>query len=483
MKKSPPPQAFIRLIISSLCILLVMGCKKQVLEIKQELPENISRQELRAWISGYESKMPNGPKALLDKAVKTYYQGQMIVKLPLSSGGGDFYFTKTDQLEVQFIRIVSAESKINNPFNGYYEFIDMNTYTYTRINYKQGIRSSVVSRINKESGSVRSQSIKNNSWLGDFLWCVSHHIFSVPRYENGEWTGCWVLGGSIDPRTIPNYDGEGPAYQINLGNWFVGINPPNGPSNPWSAYYGGVSGGANPPNNPEPDPLIPATGDPYDLSLTRMSLFYGRSDDDFETGDEESYFRTGYEDNDIYTEYQTNQPWPTIPNVIPKIDFVGWNEIFHPTWQCMQYAQAQIAKKDKAISGYFAPGQTIQIYKSATGADANAAKMAIGYLISSLQNGSPVIVGVDDLGGSPNMQTDQTTDHFIVIVGMGQNAEGSFFTFYDNASPNPLEGASDKNKLYYKVTEGIITGKSQTGYARNPIFHDYIVTQIRKNKK
>lgn len=71
--------------------------------------------------------MPNGPKPILDQTTKTYYKGQMILKMPLSNGGGNLYFTKTDHLEAYFIRIVSIDDNFNTNFNGYYEFIDMTT--------------------------------------------------------------------------------------------------------------------------------------------------------------------------------------------------------------------------------------------------------------------------------------------------------------------------------------------------------------------
>ncbi|WP_026764675.1 hypothetical protein [Sediminibacterium salmoneum] len=90
-------------------------------------PENISRQELMLWINNYQKLMPNGPKPILDQTTKTYYKGQMILKMPLSNGGGNLYFTKTDHLEAYFIRIVSIDDNFNTNFNGYYEFIDMTT--------------------------------------------------------------------------------------------------------------------------------------------------------------------------------------------------------------------------------------------------------------------------------------------------------------------------------------------------------------------
>ena len=94
-------------------------------------------------------------------------------------------------------------------------------------------------------------------------------------------------------------------------------------------------------------------------------------------------------------------------------------------------------------------------------------------------NGIPVIVGVDDKPGSANPQTDNTTDHFIVIVGTGSDANGNYFTFYDNASGFASQGTNINNKLYYNPLTGLISGKSQTDYA---IFYTYTVTMIRKSK-
>jgi len=103
--------------------------------------------------------------------------------------------------------------------------------------------------------------------------------------------------------------------------------------------------------------------------------------------------------------------------------------------------------------------------------------------LSALQRGIPVIVGVDDKPGSSNPQTDNTTDHFIVIVGVGSDSNGIYFTFYDNASGEVSEGTSPTNKLYYNPVTAIISGKSGASfYFNNIATHDYIVTMIRKSK-
>lgn len=91
--------------------------------------------------------------------------------------------------------------------------------------------------------------------------------------------------------------------------------------------------------------------------------------------------------------------------------------------------------------------------------------------------------GVDSKPGTSNPTTDNTTDHFVVIVGMGTDATGNFFRFYDNATNMENKGTHDENKLYYDSGTGTISGKSHTGYAISRSYmHDYIVTMIRKSK-
>lgn len=124
--------------------------------------------------------------------------------------------------------------------------------------------------------------------------------------------------------------------------------------------------------------------------------------------------------------------------------------------------------------------QTIQIYTEQNGVNLTESLKGISYLKYALENGIPVIVGVDNHSGSPNKNTDNTTDHFIVIVGMGTDTTGKYFQFYDNASGNTSQGASPLNKLYYNSRTGIISGTSQTAYAQR--YYPYKITMIRKSK-
>jgi hypothetical protein len=249
-----------------------------------------------------------------------------------------------------------------------------------------------------------------------------------------------------------------------------------------------IGGGPVPPGwVPTPtDPCITIANGPVSTTICGLGWtsqisdpfqFQKSSMDDLNTGDIDNNI-IGSIDTTSYLPYQLGQAWDTIANVISVSDFVGWGT---PgiTKNCMSYAKAQIAKNGYSISNYYTSGQTIQVYTAVGGADSVKVKDAIGYLMSALNRGIPVIVGIDDQLGSSNPQTDGTTDHFIVIVGMGTDSTGNYFTFYDNASGYSSQGANPDNKLYFNPTTWLISGNSQTVYASGLT---YIVTMIRKSK-
>lgn len=150
----------------------------------------------------------------------------------------------------------------------------------------------------------------------------------------------------------------------------------------------------------------------------------------------------------------------------------------------MYDAKAQIAKEGWGISDYGTSGQTFQIFTAAVGVNTTKLQEGMSYLKYALQSGIPVIVRVDSrAGGSDNKDTDNTTDHFIVIVGMGEDSGGKFFRFYDNATGNVSNGTHPDNKLYYNSSSNKITGLSKAPRAHDsPRYPAYSITQIRKSK-
>ncbi|WP_165764405.1 S8/S53 family peptidase, partial [Flavobacterium aurantiibacter] len=190
---------------------------------------------------------------------------------------------------------------------------------------------------------------------------------------------------------------------------------------------------------------------------------------------------SGEVDNTQYDSFNLNQFWPTISTIIPPADFVGWNRGLHPSWQCMEYSKEQLRLAGFKISAYFSPGQTFQVYTAQNGVNLTQVTNSINYLRYALTNGIPVIVGVDNHSGSPNPLTDNTTDHFVVVVGMGQDSNGKYFRFFDNASGDVAKGTSYLNKLYYNPLTGIFSGTSQaTPYSEGLT---YTLTMVRKSKR
>ncbi|MGG7035931.1 MAG: hypothetical protein ACI7YS_12165 [Flavobacterium sp.] len=115
---------------------------------------------------------------------------------------------------------------------------------------------------------------------------------------------------------------------------------------------------------------------------------------------------------------------------------------------------------------------------SAKSGDICGAQFSIELFAELGKEGVPL--NSDGTPGNP----DLSTDHFIVIVGMGSNSNGKYFQFYDNASSISNQGTNSLNLLYYNSTTGKISGVTQcSGYRDSDTTHNYIITQIRKSKK
>jgi hypothetical protein len=213
--------------------------------------------------------------------------------------------------------------------------------------------------------------------------------------------------------------------------------------------------------------------------MTWDVLMNNRTSFDTNQGEVDNYNEGGY-DTTTYADFNPQQQtWSTIQPVIPQDKFVGWNRSLHKNWQCMDYSKEQLRVMGFQISSYYASGQTFQIYTTQNGVNNNKLSQGLSYLKYALSNGIPVIVGVDDAPGHPG-NLDNTTDHFIVIVGMGTDSNGKYFQFYDNATGVITNGTSSLNKLYYNSATGLISGTSQAVPYSTGL--TYTITMIRKSK-
>ncbi len=194
-------------------------------------------------------------------------------------------------------------------------------------------------------------------------------------------------------------------------------------------------------------------------------------------------------DQTVYQQYQDNQPWPTVNRVIDFEKFVPLRQVMTANGQlrdvnCLVLAREQLGKVGYTCSGYLPGGQTFSIFTTQNGVDLVETKKAISYIISSLSQKIPVLIGVDNRPGAPSANLDNSTDHYVVIVGMGTDEKGKYFQFMDSATENRSTGASYNNRLYYDSITGKITGKTAiVGYRSQPGMRDYTVTQVRKSIK
>ena len=250
-------------------------------------------------------------------------------------------------------------------------------------------------------------------------------------------------------------------------------------------------------------------------TTTFSSVSFTGKERDSETGF--SYFGTRYYDSDILTGWLSVDPmadkypnispyaycaWnpvklvdpdgeeigdpPTkfkeVGSVIPKSDFIGWG---YPGVEenCNDYAKKQMSDAGYYVGGRLDP-TNIYPYSEETGTNEVAFNKAIDYIQTSLENGIPVFVGIDNNEGASN--PDNTTDHFIVIVGMGYDEKnGNYFLAYDNATADPGMGTSNQNRLYVDYENKKIQSKERfpNGYATSQATRPYTVTQVRQSRK
>lgn len=95
----------------------------------------------------------------------------------------------------------------------------------------------------------------------------------------------------------------------------------------------------------------------------------------------------------------------------------------------------------------------------------------IDIINQSLENGNPITVGVHHKFGT-TYNSDNTTDHFIVVMGRGIDRGQIYYRFYEVATRHHHLGTHAQNRLYLNGQEA--SGNTQYGSQRN-----YILTQVR----
>lgn len=208
--------------------------------------------------------------------------------------------------------------------------------------------------------------------------------------------------------------------------------------------------------------------------------FYADDNDDFFDGGVENVFCGAVK---LYKENcQICGDWLSILPIIPKSQHINWNSAYPGEGdKCYKLGVLQL-KNFK-----FSPlGKQYQIAKEINHIQTfypEELKKAVDYMKKALQESTPILCGVDDSPGTPNRDT--ITDHFIIIVGMGEDSKGKFFYFYDNASGDSDIGASLENKLYCKCKENKIEGEGdiRNGYIQNTPNKKYTLARVIESIK
>lgn len=91
--------------------------------------------------------------------------------------------------------------------------------------------------------------------------------------------------------------------------------------------------------------------------------------------------------------------------------------------------------------------------------------------------GFSVLIGVDyTLNYKAGNADNNSTDHFVVIIGSDCDKKGFSYMFYEVATTSKTKGESDSNRLYLDVLIYSLKGSPEHNKKRN-----YTITQVRKN--
>ena len=164
----------------------------------------------------------------------------------------------------------------------------------------------------------------------------------------------------------------------------------------------------------------------------------------------------------------------TVDQVIEDNQYVGYGE----TGDCMASCKKQLAKQNLTISSGYSTN-AVQMYKS--GKQGNKVNLDQAYHIinEELEAGNQVIVGLTYTDKQEaNKATDNTTDHFVTLVGRGMDDKGMYFTFFENATGQQSTGTDTQTNRFYIQSDGTLQGSSTWLKGTNST-----VTQVRKNEE
>lgn len=148
--------------------------------------------------------------------------------------------------------------------------------------------------------------------------------------------------------------------------------------------------------------------------------------------------------------------WPNVPTILNEKNFRGIGNdsleiseqiIFHSSFNNTQYT----------IRSEHGELEPIRLYDLSLGTFIDNVVTGLLYIMNALKCGVPVIAGVNCQQYSSVGNLDESTDHYIVIVGMGNNGR-NYLLGWDTACllsegrridmGGKVEGISSENKIY-----------------------------------
>jgi hypothetical protein len=156
-----------------------------------------------------------------------------------------------------------------------------------------------------------------------------------------------------------------------------------------------------------------------------------------------------------------------VPNVIPNSAFVSQWSLDNPGTGCRRACNKMgpSSGQDPIITGmYGSDGKTVVTQPKA--------KQGIDAINSSLQQGTPVTVGVY-MNGPDAGNANAATQHFIKVVGANVDQAGQYYNFFDPGTHSASKGTSPQNRLYVQP-DGSLRGAS----VYNQDTTSYTVTEI-----
>lgn len=154
-----------------------------------------------------------------------------------------------------------------------------------------------------------------------------------------------------------------------------------------------------------------------------------------------------YNADEWYADLTTD--WPKIDPVIDPSLFISqssqdakdhwrehWSKKDDPNDQiwCFDYAAYQLLVAGHFTGGWKPDSTTYQVFREDTGVNMLEVAEGVRYVKGALASGIPVLVGIRLSTYSPRPNPDDTTNHFVVIVGMeNRPADGApTFLYWDN---------------------------------------------------